>query len=98
MKAKTITRQQIEAENPSQTAIIITGKRFDIPDQPTKVRICIKDFQSREEAWLYCKANNIRRMIRNGKEKGSEVQVEVKLLKLKKALREYPEAEYWRGV
>ena len=96
MKAKHLTREQIQQEDLTQTAIIVTGTRVDIPNGNTITRIIVGGFPDRDTAYYFCRDNNIRRMVRAGKIKGSLWQVEVKLLRLKKALKDLTgNLEYW---
>ena len=98
MKAKRLTREQTQSLDLTQTAIIVTGTRVDKPGAVI-TRIIVGEFPDRDTAYYYCRDNNIRRMMREGKVKGSLWQVEVKLLRLKKALRDINsvkcDTEYW---
>ena len=97
IKAKHLTREQIQQEDLTQTAIIVTGTRVDIPNGNTTTRIIVGGFPDRDTAYYFCRDNNIRRMVREGRVPGSTIQVEVKLLRLKKALKDLTgNLEYWK--
>lgn len=97
IKVEHLTREQIQQEDLSQTAIVITGTRVDIPNGNTTIRIIVGGFPDRDTAYYFCRDNNVRRMVREGKVPGSTIQVEVKLLKLKKALKDLTgNLEYWK--
>ena len=93
IKAKSISQTDIGKLNQAQTAIIVTGTRLD-KTEATRARIIVGGFPDRDTAYYHCRDNNIRRMVREGKVKGSLWQVEVKLLKLKKALRDINSVKY----
>lgn len=96
IRVNRLTRSQIEKEDLTQTAIIVTGTRVDKPGTVI-VRILVGEFPDRDTAYYYCRDNNIRRMVREGKVKDSLWQVEVKLLRLKKALKDLTgDLEYWK--
>lgn len=97
IKVKHLTREQIQQEDLTQTAIIVTGTRVDTPNGDTTTRIIVGGFPDRDTAYYFCRDNNIRRMVREGKIKNSLWQVEVKLLRLKKALKDLTGTlEYWK--
>ena len=97
MKAKHLTREQTQSLDLTQTAIIITGTRVDIPNRNTTTRVIIGGFPDRDTAYYFCRDNNIRRMVREGRVPGSTIQVGVKLLRLKKALKDLTGTlEYWQ--
>ena len=96
IRVKHLTREQTQSLDLTQTAIIVTGTRVDVPGTVT-TRIIVGEFPDRDTAYYFCKDNNIRRMVREGKVPGSTVQVEVKLLRLKKALKDLTGTlEYWQ--
>lgn len=96
IKVKHLNREQTQSLDLTQTAIIVTGTRVDIPIGDTVTRIIVGGFPDRDTAYYFCRDNNIRRMVREGKIKGSLWQVEVKLLRLKKALKDLTgNLEYW---
>ena len=97
IKVNHLTRSQMEKEDLTQTAIIVTGTRVDIPRGNTVTRIIVGGFPDRDTAYYFCRDNNIRRMVREGKRPGSTVRVEVRLLRLKKALKDLSGTlEYWK--
>lgn len=97
IRVKHLNREQTQSLDLTQTAIIVTGTRVDIPNQAPVTRIIVGEFPDRDTAYYFCKDNNIRRMVREGKVPGSTVQVEVKLLRLKKALKDLTGTlEYWQ--
>lgn len=95
---KRLSDMQIKAEDQNQTAVVISGTRVDLHNQEPQYRVVFGNWQSREEAWAFCKNNNVRRMVRDGKEKGSTYLIEVKLLKLKKVVRDYSNVEWMKVV
>lgn len=91
MKGSFLTWEMFQKQDPKQTAITITYSSPSLEDfKVPQVRVLLGGFQSREEAWTYCKNNNIR-----GREvtyrNGEPLVAEVKLLRLSKLLREYEE-------
>ena len=96
IKVKHLNREQTQSLDLTQTAIVVTGTRVDVPNGNTVTRIIVGGFPDRDTAYYFCRDNNIRRMVREGKIKGSLWQVEVKLLRLKKALKDLTgNLEYW---
>lgn len=88
MKGKFLTWETFKELDPTQTAIILTYtslgvKRFQVP----YTRVLVGGFGSRQEAWEWCQANNVRRKVLY--EDNKPVTIECKLLRLSKLIREY---------
>lgn len=91
MKGKFFTWDEFKELLPSQTAIILTYSSPSYKGLPSPwTRVLVGDFPSREEAWSWCKQEGIRRMVYY--KESEPIQVEVKLLKLGKLIREYSES------
>ena len=92
MKGKFLTWEMFKEQDPTQTAIILTYsspgiQRFKTPF----TRVLIGQFGSRQEAWEWCQANNIRRKVLY--EENQPVVIECKLLRLSKLIREYAQTQ-----
>lgn len=90
MKGVYLTWDRFQELNPSQTAVVLT---YSSPSyKPLKVpftRVLLGGFPSREEAWDWCKRNDVRRKVTY--RDNNPVTMEVKLLRLSKLIREYAE-------
>lgn len=92
MKVKILTWEQLQEQDPKQTVVIATytSPKLEELKVPLK-RVILGDFSSREEAWEWCKKENVKRRVVY--EKGEAVQIDVKLLRLAKVIREFAETE-----
>ena len=91
MKGKFLTWEEFKEQDPKQTAVEVTytSKTYK-PLQVPFTRIYLGEFQSREEAWEWCKSQNVRRKTYDSKDH-HPIQMEVKLLRLSKLIKEYSE-------
>lgn len=88
MKGTYLTWEKFKELDPTQTAVILTYtspaiERFRDPF----TRVLVGGFGSRQEAWEWCQANNVRRKVLY--EDNKPVVIECKLLRLSKLIREY---------
>jgi hypothetical protein len=88
MKGKFLTWETFKELDPTQTAVILTYsspsiKRFKVPF----TRVLVGQFGSRQEAWEWCKANNVRRTVLY--EENQPIEIGCKLLRLSKLIKEY---------
>jgi len=92
MKGKFLTWEEFKEQDPKQTAVEVTytSKTYK-PLQVPFTRIYLGEFQSREEAWEWCKRVNAKRKIIY--EKGEPVEIGVRLIRLAKLVREYTESK-----
>lgn len=92
MKVKILTWEQLQEQDPKQTAVIVTytSPKLEELKVPLK-RVILGDFYSREEAWNWCRKENVKRKIIY--EKGEAVQIDVALLRLAKVVREFTETK-----
>ena len=88
MKGTVLNWEQLQQQDPKQTAVIVTYVKEDNPFWRRK-RILIKGWASREEAWNWCQANDIRRW---SKDSGAIIE-SFKLLRLSKVIRELAETK-----
>ena len=90
MKGRFLTWEEFKERDPKQTAVEVTytSKTYK-PLQVPFTRIYLGEFQSREEAWEWCKRVNTKRKIIY--EKGEPVEIGVRLIRLAKLIREYTE-------
>lgn len=90
MKGKHITWDQFKKEDPKQTVVEVVYSSPSL--EKLKVpftRVFLGGFSSREEAWEWCKRENIKRMVIY--EKGEPVSIQPRLIRLGKLIRSYSE-------
>lgn len=101
VKVKLVSLSTIQKEDPSQTCIVIIG--HFIEQNKDRVRILAVGQESREEAYQYCRQNALSHKVYE-KSPEETVEVFVKLLRLKKALKDYlpgdliENVEYFIGI
>lgn len=89
MKGNFLTWEKFQKQDPKQTAVVVTYSSYSHPKLKNPfTRVFLGEFESREEAWEWCKRENIRRKIYDSKDH-YPVQMEVKLLRLSKLIKEY---------
>lgn len=93
MKAKVLTWEKLQEQDPKQTSVLVT---YTSPTHPSLkdnplIRLIVGDFPSREAAWEWCKKENIKRRVVYIDNEA--VQIEVKLLRLSKVIREFEEKQ-----
>ena len=88
MKGTLLDWASLQKQDPKQTAAIVDYdvKRKD-GSRNLRTRVLIKGWMSREEAWLWCKENDIKRKTIYSKE-GKTVEMQVKLLRLSKVIKD----------
>lgn len=98
---KQVNLSTIQKEDPNQTCIVITG--HFIERKKDRVRILAVGKENREEAYQYCRQHALGHKVQE-KSSNETVEVFVKLLRLKKALRDYnpggsiEKVEYYVGL
>lgn len=81
MKVRAYTWEEFKKLNPKQTAVIVSYKGKGVDKQ----RIFVGNWMSREEAWNWCKANNVKWGVIYTRAQEA-IQKEVKLLRLSKVI------------
>lgn len=90
MKGNFLTWEKFQEQDPKQTAVLVTYTSGTHPQLKSPfTRVLLGGFQSREEAWEWCKKENIRRKTYDKDQHA--IQMEVKLLRLSKLVKEYAE-------
>lgn len=80
MKGTALTWEQLKQQDPKQTAAIVTYQKGNFK----RVRVLLKKWMSRDEAWYWCQDNNIRRY---QEEMGAMITA-FRLLRLSKVVKE----------
>lgn len=89
MKGNFLTWEKFQKQDPKQTAVVVTYSSYSHPKLKNPfTRVFLGEFESREEAWEWCKRENIRRKTYDSKDH-HPIQMEVKLLRLSKLIKEY---------
>lgn len=83
MTGKYLTWDELQQQSPKQTVAIVTYTW----DKKKHMRIFLKGWMSREEAWNWCQANDMRHMVTYRKDQ-SILTKDVRLLRLAKVIRE----------
>ena len=90
MKGSFLTWEKFQEQDPKQTAVLVTYSSSTHPKLKSPfTRVVLGGFSGREEAWEWCKRENIRRKTYDKDQHA--IQMEVKLLRLSKLVREYSE-------
>jgi len=83
MNGTYLTWEELQKQSPKQTAAIVTYTW----DKKKHTRILLRGWMSREEAWNWCQAHDIRHMVTYRKDQ-TVLTRDVRLLRLAKIIRE----------